>query len=80
VSFDTEKENRAFAEKFGFSFPLLCDTTREVGLAYGACDSKDAAYAKRVSYVIGADGNIVAVYPKVDAARHPEGVLRALES
>jgi peroxiredoxin len=32
-----------------------------------------------VSYVIGPDGNILAVYPKVDAARHPEEVLRTLE-
>jgi peroxiredoxin len=51
-----------------------------VGLAYGACDSKDAGYARRVSYVIGADGNILAAYPKVDAARHPEEVLKALET
>ena len=49
-----------------------------MGLAYGACDSKDAAYAKRVSYVIGPDGNVLAVYPKVDAARHPDEVLKSL--
>jgi peroxiredoxin len=47
-------------------------------MAYGACDSKDAQYAKRVSYVIGPDGYILAVYPKVDAARHPEEVLKTL--
>jgi peroxiredoxin Q/BCP len=80
ISFDTEADNRAFAEKFQFNFPLLCDTTREIGLAYGACDTRDAAYAKRVSYVIGTDGKIVGVYPKVDAARHPEEVLKALKS
>jgi peroxiredoxin Q/BCP len=78
ISFDTEKENRAFAEKQGFEFPLLCDTTREIGLAYGACDSKDAKTPKRISYVIGPDGNIVLAYPKVDAAKHPEEVLRAI--
>jgi peroxiredoxin len=31
-----------------------------------------------VSYVIGPDGKILAVYPKVDAARHPDEVLKAL--
>lgn len=78
ISFDTPEENRAFAEKFAFNFPLLCDTSREVGLAYGACDSKDAQYAKRITYLIGPDGTIVKAYPKVDAARHPEEVLATL--
>jgi peroxiredoxin len=49
-----------------------------VGLAYGACDDKSASNAKRISYVIGPDGTIVAAFPKVDAARHPEEVLKAL--
>jgi hypothetical protein len=31
-----------------------------------------------VSYVIGTDGNILAIYPKVDAARHPDEVLKSL--
>jgi peroxiredoxin len=31
-----------------------------------------------VSYVIGPDGVILEVYPKVDAARHPEDVLKTL--
>jgi peroxiredoxin len=35
-------------------------------------------YAKRISYLIGPDGVIAAVYPKVDAARHPEEVLKSL--
>jgi peroxiredoxin len=33
-----------------------------------------------VSYVIGPDGNIAAVFPKVDAGKHPEEVLRTLET
>jgi thioredoxin-dependent peroxiredoxin len=78
VSFDTVAENRAFAEKFNFPFPLLCDTQREIGVAYGACDSADARSAKRISYVIGADGLIQQVYAKVDTATHPEDVLATL--
>lgn len=75
ISFDTVEDNRAFAEKFEFNFPLLCDTTRSVGLAYGACDSADAEYANRISYWIGPDGTVQKAYPNVDAARHPEEVL-----
>jgi peroxiredoxin Q/BCP len=58
VSFDTRAENREFAELNDYSFPLLCDTTRTVGLAYRACDSKRDKYAKRLTYVIGPDGTI----------------------
>jgi thioredoxin-dependent peroxiredoxin len=28
VSFDTPAENKAFAEKYHFNFPLICDTDR----------------------------------------------------
>jgi peroxiredoxin Q/BCP len=78
ASFDTEKENKAFAEKFSYPFPLLCDTKREIGMAYGACDDAKAGYAKRITYVIGADGRIAQVYPKVSAAAHPKELLAAL--
>ena len=58
VSFDTEAENKAFAEKFDFSYPLLCDTSRAMGMAYGACVKADAKYPERITYVIDADGTI----------------------
>lgn len=71
-------DNAAFAQKFGFDFPLLCDTTREVGLKYGAADDATAQYPKRLSYLIGADGRIRKAYPKVNAAAHPEEILADL--
>jgi len=78
ASFDSEAENADFAKEFGFNFPLLCDTEREIGLAYGACDDKGARTAKRISYLIAPDGKIKKVYPKVNAAQHPEEVLKDL--
>lgn len=78
MSFDDEKDNAAFAKKFRFDFPLLCDTAREIGLAYGACDDKGARTAKRISYLIGHDGKIKKAYSKVSAAQHPEEVLKDL--
>jgi peroxiredoxin Q/BCP len=78
ISFDTVQDNAAFARKFGFTFPLLCDTTRAIGLAYGACDDPAAATAKRISYLIGPDGRVRQAYPKVSAAAHPEEVLKDL--
>ena len=75
VSFDTPEENRAFAEKFSFNFPLICDEDRAMGVAYGAADSSSAGSARRVGVVIGPDGRIVEWLPKVDAASYPRDVL-----
>lgn len=76
ISFDDEEANRRFADKFHFPFDLLCDTTREVGLAYGACDDRGAHTARRVSYLIDPEGRIAKVYAKVTPAEHPAQVLR----
>lgn len=78
ISFDTPADNGAFRNKFNFPFDLLSDESREVGLAYGAADAADAGYAKRISYIIGADGTIEQVYASVEPAEHPEQVLRDL--
>lgn len=71
VSFDTIQENADFAAKNQYPYPLLCDTERKIGLAYGACDSGDAQYARRITYVIGPDGKIAKAFEKVDARQHP---------
>ena len=78
VSFDSEAENRAFAEKFNFPFRLLCDTDRRVGLAYGACDDPAAQYARRITYVIDEDGHIAQAIGEVNAREHPEALLVTL--
>ena len=78
ISFDSVDENRAFAKKFEFLYPLLCDVDRSLGLAYGAADDSGSEYAKRISYVIGEDGRILHAYPKVDPNTHLDDVLRDL--
>ena len=78
ASFDTVAGNRAFAGKFQFPFPLLCDVDRKMGLAYGACDTADAEYARRITYVIGPDGKIARTHPKVSAASHPKELLATI--
>ena len=78
VSFDTIEENRAFAEKFDFPFPLLCDTERKIGVAYGAAESPKDEYARRIAYVIDETGKIAQAHPKVDAGSYPSWQLRNL--
>lgn len=75
MSFDRLEDNLAFAEKFKFNFPLLCDTTRAMGMAYGACDAPDAAYARRTATIIGPDGRVKHWFPKVVAKEFPAQAL-----
>jgi peroxiredoxin Q/BCP len=75
VSFDTPAENKAFAEKFSFNFPLLCDVDRKMGVAYGAADDTKAGNARRVGVVIDPQGKIKEWLPKVDARGYPADVL-----
>ncbi len=73
--------NRAFADKLQFPYPLVCDTDRAIGMAYGACDSATAPAARRVTYLIDPDGVIQGAWgqgAKIDVRGHADEVLRAL--
>jgi peroxiredoxin Q/BCP len=78
VSFDTVEENKRFAEKFNFPYPLLSDPTRAMGVQYGAADSTGAGNAKRVAYVIGPDGKVRNVFAKANTATFAADVLALL--
>ena len=80
ISFDTQEANAAFAKKFNYNFPLLCDTDRKIGLAYGATDDPKADAAKRISYLIGPDGKVRKAYATVKPAEHPAQVLEDVAS
>lgn len=78
MSFDPPEENKRFAEKFGFPFPLLSDADRKIGMAYGACDSPRDEYARRIAYVIDEQGKIAQAHPKVDARAYPKEQLATI--
>ena len=78
VSFDSVDDNAAFAAKFEFPFPLLCDETKAIGLAYGAADSPDAGYPNRITYVIGADGTIEQAIATADPGAQAAEILAGL--
>jgi thioredoxin-dependent peroxiredoxin len=75
ASYDGVVPNRAFAEKYGYPFKLLCDVDHAIGLAYGAHDAADPDYPARISYLIGPDRRIVKVYAMVSPADHAAQVL-----
>ena len=81
ASFDTVEEQKSFAEKENFSYPLLADTDRSTGLAYGVgrdADDKFPDWPRRASFLIDPDGVIAKVYDfadKPDLSEHAQKVL-----
>ena len=75
ASFDDVEGNKAFAEKFDFPYSLLCDTDKQLAIAYGAAADASAGYPNRISYVIDENGAILLAYPKVKPKKHLDEIL-----
>ncbi len=73
VSHDTVKSHKKFEEKYKLPFILLSDPKKEVIKKYGALGG---IFTKRISYLIGKDGKILKVYPKVDPTTHGGEILK----
>jgi thioredoxin-dependent peroxiredoxin len=80
VSLDNETDNKAFAEKFSFPYPLLCDVNREIALAYHAVKNVEEQYAARITYVIGEDGKILESIESVDTKTHSKDLCSRLSN
>lgn len=85
VSVDPVKSHDKFAEKFKLPFPLLADPDKKLVQAYGVWGEKTFMGRKymgtnRVTFLIGPDGRIKKVWPKVKPEEHAAEVLAALES
>lgn len=83
VSKDGEASHKKFADKHGLSFSLLADEDLSIIKAYGAWGERSLYGRKfmgtlRISYIIGSNGKIAAVFPKVKPAEHVTEVLAAL--
>jgi peroxiredoxin Q/BCP len=85
VSPDKPGAQAKFKEKFGLPFTLLADTEHQTAEAYGVWVEK-SMYGKkymgveRATFVIGPDGKIKKIFPKVKVEGHVEEVLEALHS
>jgi peroxiredoxin len=53
---------------------LLSDSNHDVAKAVGASRTV-MPFAKRVSYLVAADGKVLKTYPKVDPSTHAQEVL-----
>ncbi len=85
VSVDSVKSHAKFAEKFSLPFTLLSDADRKIVEAYGVWGEKQFMGRKymgtnRVTFLIGPDGRIKKIWPKVKPEEHATEVLAALKS
>jgi peroxiredoxin Q/BCP len=75
ISADTNDSHKAFAAHYKLPFLLLSDPDGKIGGAYGVPFS---GHHQRQTFVIGADGNVLSVYRKVDVTLHADQVLADL--
>ncbi len=83
VSPDTPESHTKFREKYGLSFPLLADIDHAVAEKYGAWREKNMYGKKsmgiqRSTFLIGPDGKVKKVWPKVSVDGHADQVLEGL--
>ena len=85
VSADPVKAQDAFKTKHGLKIPLASDETHRMLIDYGVWGEK-SMYGKkfmgitRATFLIGADGRIAHVWPKVKVEGHAEEVLAAAKA
>lgn len=83
VSVDPVKAHDKFVEKYKLPFTLLADVDKKIVAAYGVWGQKTFMGRKylgvhRVTFLIGPDGKIKKIWPKVKPEAHAEEVLAAL--
>ncbi|WP_304130369.1 thioredoxin-dependent thiol peroxidase [Ignavibacterium album] len=84
VSPDSVSSHKKFAEKYKLPFRLLADEDKKVIEKYGVWKEK-SMYGKkymgveRTTFVIGPDGRIKKIFPKVKVDNHHQEVLEALK-
>ncbi len=84
VSPDTPERQAKFKQKYDLPFTLLSDPDKKLAQQFEVLKEKNM-YGKKVlgiersTFVIGPDGKIKHVFPKVKAEGHAEEVLAALK-
>jgi peroxiredoxin Q/BCP len=85
VSPDSVESHQKFRTKYKLNFPLLADADKTVARKYGAWGEK-VMYGKKVTgmirstFVIGGDGVVRKVFPRVKVDGHAEKVLEVVSS
>ena len=84
ISPDAVAAQAKFKQKFELPFTLLADANHAVAEQYGVWKEK-TNYGKtymgveRTTFLLGADGRVTHVFPKVTPKGHADEVAKALE-
>jgi thioredoxin-dependent peroxiredoxin len=83
ISRDDPAAQRKFKEKYALPFPLLSDPDAKVQKAWGAWGEKNMYGKKtegtiRTTIIVGPDGKVERIFPKVKVDGHAADVLGAL--
>jgi peroxiredoxin Q/BCP len=84
ISPDTPQAQKKFQDKFKLPFTLLADADKKVAVAFDVLKEKNM-YGKKVmgivrtTFIIGPDGKIQHIFPKVKPEGHAEEVLAYLK-
>ena len=84
ISADSPASHHKFIEKYGLNFPLLSDSENQVSRSYGVFKKK-SLYGRefmgieRTSFIIGPDGTVRKVFPRVKINGHTGEILTALK-
>jgi thioredoxin-dependent peroxiredoxin len=85
ISPDTPKAQKKFQDKFKLPFTLLADADKKVAIAFDILKEKNM-YGKKVmgvvrtTFIIGPDGKIQHIFPKVKPEGHAAEVLAYLKA
>jgi len=83
MSADSPEALQKFRDKYKLNFPLISDPSHETLEAYGVWQEKNM-YGRtsmgivRTTYILGPDGRITHVFPRVKVDGHIHEVLEAL--
>jgi len=84
ISPDTPQAQKKFQDKYKLPFTLLADADKKVAVAFDVLKEKNM-YGKKVmgivrtTFIIGPDGKIQHIFPKVKPEGHAEEVLAYLK-
>jgi len=87
VSTQNQASHQRFAAKHNLTFPLLADTDKSIGKAYGAIGGggltglaiNALGMARRMTFIIDEAGKIADIIENPDCANHAEEVLKRLQ-
>jgi peroxiredoxin Q/BCP len=77
VSTNTTESHARFAQNNELTFPLLADTDGKIAESYGVL--KPTGTAERATFLIGRNGELLSVWPRVNITGHVDEIVAALD-